>query len=166
MSISVESGAIKNTARKPGVSSLPFSNPGHLSQLGFRREHLFQIAGFLRRHCFRGRDTGGLPREVLVSAIVAKRRALRAWFSREAVLHRQELRIVSAGSLQQCFPIKLFHKRTLFQCNTSGPYHPSMIESVFPCGHDSPGQQCYTGQERRIVTARSSQHCFRVKTLS
>ena len=71
--------------------------------------------------------------------VVAKHRALLAWFSREAVLYGQERRIVSTESLQQCFPIKLFHKRTLFHCNTSEPYHPSTIESVFPCGHDSPG---------------------------
>ena len=32
---------------------------------------------------------------------VAKRRALQAWFSREAVLYGQERRIVFTGSLQQ-----------------------------------------------------------------
>ena len=49
-------GDKKNTTRKPGVSSLPFSNPGHLSQLGFRRGLFFR--GFQRRQSSAGMQDG------------------------------------------------------------------------------------------------------------
>jgi len=79
------------------------------------------------------------------------------------VLYAQECRIVSTGSLQQCFLIKLFHKRTLFHCNTSEPYHPSMIKSVFPCGNDSPGQQFFTGRSAGLLPCAGRSTVFVAK---
>ena len=79
------------------------------------------------------------------------------------MLYGQERRVVSTGSLQQCFPIKLFHKRTLFHCNTSEPYHPSMIESVFPCGHDPPGQQFFTGRSAGLLPCAARSTVFVAK---
>ena len=117
------------------------------------------MQGFLRRHCFRGRDTLGLPRKVSVSSsssktqssacmILSRSSALRA--GAQGCFHRK---------LTAKFPEKLFHKRTLFHCNTSEPYHPSMIG----CGHDPPGQQFFTGRSAGLLPCAARSTVFVAK---